>query len=95
MVRVNKTRRADYGLRPLRQILDYTTARCNVRLNNHQLKAGGLLIGGLNRRLEEKTTESRWFLTTSYRTFVRAKAALMENKFLHPVKPIYQPINTS
>jgi hypothetical protein len=49
-------------------------------LNNHQLKAGGLLIGGLNRRLEEKTTESRWFLTTSYRTFVRAKAALMENK---------------
>jgi hypothetical protein len=50
------------------------------KLNNHQLKAGGLLIGGLNRRLEEKTTESRWFLTTSYRTFVRAKAALMENK---------------
>jgi hypothetical protein len=49
-------------------------------LNNHQLKAGGLLIGGLNRRLEEKTTESRWFLTTSYRTFVRAKAALMEIK---------------
>ncbi len=25
-------------------------------------KAGGLNIGGLNRRLKEKTTKSRWFL---------------------------------
>ncbi len=31
------------------------------RLNNHQLKAGGLTIGGLNRRLKDKAAESRWF----------------------------------
>ncbi len=30
-------------------------------LNNHQLKAGGLEIGGLNPRLKEKAAESRWF----------------------------------
>jgi hypothetical protein len=30
-------------------------------LNNHQLKAGGLKIGGLNRQLKEKAAESRWF----------------------------------
>ena len=32
-----------------------------VNLNHHQLKAGGLTIGGLNRRLEEKAAGSRWF----------------------------------
>jgi hypothetical protein len=31
------------------------------KLNHHQLKAGGLTIGGLNRRLEEKAAGSRWF----------------------------------
>ncbi|MEH6874006.1 MAG: hypothetical protein V7849_06305, partial [Candidatus Competibacter sp.] len=30
-------------------------------LNHHQLEAGGLIIGGLNRRLEEKAAGSRWF----------------------------------
>jgi hypothetical protein len=30
-------------------------------LNHHQLEAGGLTIGGLNRRLEEKAAGSRWF----------------------------------
>ncbi len=29
------------------------------KLNNHQLKAGGLEIGGLNPRLKEKVAESR------------------------------------
>jgi len=32
-----------------------------INLNHHQLKAGGLTIGGLNRRLEEKAAGSRWF----------------------------------
>lgn len=32
-----------------------------MKLNHHQLEAGGLLIGGLNRRLEEKAAGSRWF----------------------------------
>jgi hypothetical protein len=32
------------------------------RLNNHQMKTGGLNIGGLNRRLKENTTKSWWFL---------------------------------
>src|SRR5512135_2455643 len=31
------------------------------KLNHHQLEAGGLTIGGLNRRLEEKAAGSRWF----------------------------------
>ena len=30
-------------------------------LKYHQLEAGGLTIGGLNRRLEEKAAGSRWF----------------------------------
>ncbi|MBK8536664.1 MAG: hypothetical protein IPL59_16975 [Candidatus Competibacteraceae bacterium] len=32
-----------------------------LKINYHQLEAGGLTIGGLNRRLEEKAAGSRWF----------------------------------
>ena len=31
------------------------------KVNNHQLKAGGIKTGGLNRQLKENTAESRWF----------------------------------
>jgi hypothetical protein len=36
---------------------------------------GSKAFGGLNRRLEEKTAESRWFETTGQAPFGRAKAA--------------------
>jgi hypothetical protein len=40
-----------------------TCLNCGFKtLNYHQLEAGGLTIGGLNRRrLEEKAAGSRWF----------------------------------
>jgi hypothetical protein len=31
------------------------------KVNNHQMKAGGIKTGGLNRQLKENTAESRWF----------------------------------
>jgi hypothetical protein len=34
----------------------------NQSFNHHHLEAGGLAIGGLNRRLEEKAAGSRWFV---------------------------------
>jgi antibiotic biosynthesis monooxygenase (ABM) superfamily enzyme len=37
--------------------------------------AGSKTFGGLNRRLKEKTAESRWFETTGQAPFGRAKAA--------------------
>src|SRR6266436_4565300 len=37
--------------------------------------AGSKAFGGLNRRLKEKTAESRWFETTGQAPFGRAKAA--------------------
>jgi hypothetical protein len=36
---------------------------------------GSKAFGGLNRRLKEKTAESRWFETTGQAPFGRAKAA--------------------
>jgi hypothetical protein len=36
---------------------------------------GSKTFGGLNRRLKEKTAESRWFATTGQAPFGRAKAA--------------------
>jgi hypothetical protein len=33
----------------------------SAAVNNHQLKAGGIKTGGLNRKLKENTAESRWF----------------------------------
>jgi len=35
---------------------------------------GSKAFGGLNRRLKEKTAESRWFETTGQASFGRAKA---------------------
>ena len=47
-----------------------------LALNDHQLKlVGSKAFGGLNRRLKEKTAESRWFETTGQAPFGRAKAA--------------------
>jgi uncharacterized protein (TIGR00369 family) len=42
-------------------------------------------FGGLNRRLKEKTAESRWFETTGQAPFERAKAAYWKINFLKPV----------
>ena len=32
-----------------------------IKVNNHQMKAGGMGIGGLNRRLKDNASERRWF----------------------------------
>jgi hypothetical protein len=50
-----------------------------TKLNNHQLKAGGLKIGGLNRRLKEKAAESRWFAARAERPSGGLKAALWKS----------------
>jgi hypothetical protein len=43
---------------------------------------GSKAFGGLNRRLKEKTAESRWFETTGQAPFGRAKAAYWKiNRF--------------
>jgi hypothetical protein len=41
---------------------------------------GSKAFGGLNRRLKEKTAESRWFETTGQAPFGRAKAAYWKIK---------------
>jgi len=41
---------------------------------------GSKTFGGLNRRLKEKTAESRWFATTGQAPFGRAKAAYWKIK---------------
>jgi hypothetical protein len=43
---------------------------------------GSKTFGGLNRRLKEKTAESRWFATTGQAPFGRAKAAYWKIKAL-------------
>jgi hypothetical protein len=43
---------------------------------------GSKAFGGLNRRLKEKTAESRWFETTGQAPFGRAKAAYWKIKGL-------------
>ena len=42
---------------------------------------GSKAFGGLNRRLKEKTAESRWFETTGQAPFGRAKAAYWKIKY--------------
>ena len=49
--------------------------KLNVTLNNHQLKADGLKIGRLNRRLKEKMAESRSFGPQATRPSSGLKAA--------------------
>jgi len=49
-----------------------------LKVNNHQLKAGGMKIGGLNRRLKEKTSKDGGFDHGPSAT--RAKAAAGTNK---------------
>jgi uncharacterized protein YheU (UPF0270 family) len=41
---------------------------------------GSKAFGGSNRRLKEKTAESRWFTTTGQAPFGRAKAAYWKNQ---------------
>jgi hypothetical protein len=50
---------------------------------------GSKTFGGLNRRLKEKTAESRWFATTGQAPFGRAKAAywkITKNEFSYAIE---------
>jgi hypothetical protein len=50
---------------------------------------GSKTFGGLNRRLKEKTAESRWFATTGQAPFGRAKAAYWKIKENFNISHIY------
>jgi hypothetical protein len=49
---------------------------------------GSKAFGGLNRRLKEKTAESRWFETTGQAPFGRAKAAYWKIKMLGTISAL-------
>jgi hypothetical protein len=54
---------------------------------------GSKAFGGLNRRLKEKTAESRWFETTGQAPFGRAKAAYWKIKISPPLQALWRKIN--
>jgi hypothetical protein len=60
-------------------------------------KAGGLKIGGLNRRLKENTSESRWFAPRAERPSGGLKPPYGNQKgqnFFYPIKQAIRPIMT-